>query len=189
MTRYASKDGTETVSKDEARTILRLRLLLARAANRDSMGWWDDESLTPHAAFVRERIFPIAPGLGARSLALTAAMARHQAACAGRENALHLYRLDPDGQDALAVRSIPLLTIPFPKEPILSVDALRRELLAQQVQPAPYTAVHRTENGGLLIQIPPAPAGASPLLHRARTLAWAYLEGTPSQPVIPFCTE
>jgi hypothetical protein len=189
MVQYSGKSISSSVTLDQARTILRLRLLVARAANRDSLAWWDDESLTDAAGYLLERLFPVAPPLAARSLALSAALARHRAACASHDNALHLYRLDLDGQDALAVRSIPLLTIPLPQEPIPSIDALRQELLSLLGKPARYTVVRRTEAGGLQVGIWPAPTGISPVLHRAQTLAWAYLEGAPHEPVFPFCLE
>jgi hypothetical protein len=180
--------GNDSIS-DDGLAILRLRLLLARAANKDSLAWWDDESLTPHAGFLLERIFPMAPALAARSLALSAALARHEAACAAQAGALHLYRLDADNQDKLALRFEPLLPIPVPDEPIPSTEALKQHLLGLLAEAAPYTIVRRTEAGGLQIKIPLAPSGVSPLLHRARTLAWAYLEGAPNQPVFPFHME
>lgn len=189
MTDDPSGNETRNITDVDARTILHLRLLLARAANKDSLAWWDDESLTPHARFLLERIFPMAPALAARSLALSAATARHQAACASHENALHLYRLDLDSQDALALRSIPLLNIPLLQEPIPSVDVLEQELVGLFGKLAPYTPVRRTEAGGLQIEISPAPTGVSVLVHRAQTLAWAYLEGAPKEPVFPFCME
>ena len=91
MTQQTWDSATKSPSHKDAHTILRLQLLVARAANKDSQAWWDDESLTPHAGFLLERIFPMAPTLAAKSLALKAAAARHRVACAGHENALHLY--------------------------------------------------------------------------------------------------
>jgi hypothetical protein len=189
MAREVWSNATKDVTRDDVYTILALRLLLGRAANKDSLSWWDDESLTPHAGFLLERIFLLAPALAARSLALSAAAARHRAAFASHDDALHLYRLDLDSQDALALRSVPLLSIPLPQEPLPSIDALRQELLDLLGRPAPYTPVRRTEASGLQIEIPPAPTYISPLLHRAKTLAWAYLEGAPHEPVFPFCLE
>ncbi|MFZ5915472.1 MAG: BrxE family protein [Chloroflexota bacterium] len=177
------------LSSQDARTVLNLRLLVARAANKDSLAWWDDESLTPHAGFLLERLFPMAPPLAARSLALNAALARHDAACGVIRNALHLYRLDADSQDRLALRFEALLPIPVPVEPIPSTEGLKQCLLVLLGAPAAYTVVHRTGAGGLQIEIPPVPRGVSPLLHRARTLAWAYLEGAPGQPAIPYFVE
>lgn len=177
------------LTPEEAHLILRLRLLLARAANKDSLAWWDDESLTSPAGFLLERLFPMAPALAARSLALSAALARHQAACAAGGKALHLYRLDSDNQDRLALRTVPLLAIPVPHDPITTMEALRQHLLDLIGQPMPYTAKRRTDARGLQLEIPPGLFGVSPLLHRARTLAWAYLEGAPNQPVFPYCVE
>jgi hypothetical protein len=177
----------EPCSYEDARIILSLRLLIARAANKDSLAWWDDESLTPHAGFLLERLFPMAPPLAARSLALSAALARHQAACAPHDGALHLYHLDWDNQDKLALRFAPLLPIPMPDEPITTMDALRHYLLELTREPMSFNILRRTNTHGLQIEIPPGALGSSPMLHRAKTLAWAYLQGEPGQPVFPFC--
>jgi len=185
----AEHTPTDNLTPEEIRTILGLRLLIARAASKDSLAWWDDESLTPHASFLLERIFPTAPPLAARSLALAAALARHQAACPANSEALHLYRLDADNQDKLVLRFAPLLAIPVPEEPITTLETLRQHLLDLTEEPAPYTVVRGTDARGLEIDIPPCPASVSPMVHRARTLAWAYLEGAPSEPVFPFCVE
>ncbi len=185
----AEHTPTDNLTPEEIRTILGFRLLIARAASKDSLAWWDDESLTPHASFLLERIFPTAPPLAARSLALAAALARHQAACPANSEALHLYRLDADNQDKLVLRFAPLLAIPVPEEPITTLETLRQHLLDLTGEPAPYTVVRGTDARGLEIDIPPCPASVSPMVHRARTLAWAYLEGAPSEPVFPFCVE
>jgi len=124
------------------------------------------------------------PSLTAQSLALAAASARHQAACP--EKALHLYRLDADNQDKLALRFAPLLAIPVPEESITTLETLRQHLLDLTGEPAAYTVVRETNAHGLEIDIPPCPAGVSPLAHRARTLAWAYLEGCPGRKAHPF---
>jgi hypothetical protein len=176
------------LTTEDIRIILCLRLLVARAANKDSLAWWDDESLTPHAGFVLQRLFPMAPPLAARSLALNAALARHQAACASYDGALHLYRLDLENQDTLALRFAPLLAIPVPEAPIPTTDMLRQHLLELVGAPMPYTILRRTDAHGLQLEIPPGPVGIAPMLHRAKTLTWAYLEGVPGQPMFPFCT-
>lgn len=185
----AERTSINTITPEDANTILSLRLLVARAANKDSLAWWDDESLTPHASFLLERLFPMAPPLAARSLALSAALARHQAACSANEKTLHLYQLDADNQDKLALRFVPLLPISVPDQPITTMDALSQHLLDLVGEPVPYNVVRRTNTHGLQIEIPPRSAGVSPLLHRAKTLAWAYQEGAPGQPVFPFYVE
>jgi hypothetical protein len=172
-----------------AAEILRLRLLIAHAANKDSLAWWDDDSLTPHAAYLLERIFPMAPALAARSLALQAALARHEAACDSADGAVHLYRLSADNADNLALRDVPLLPIPVPTDPIDSIQALRQLLQALSGNRPAYRIVRRTESSGLHIEIPPTANGVPILLHRATALAWAYLEGAPGAPVFPFCVE
>lgn len=172
-----------------ATAIVALRLLIARAANKDSLSWWDDESLTPHATFVLQRVFPVSPNLAARSLALTAAAARHTAACPTNHDAVHLYQLDPDGQDQLASRSVSLLDVAVPEGAIATMDALRTHLLSLTGRQISYRVVRQTDSHGLQIEIPPAPSEVQLLLHRAQTLAWAYLEGSPGQPVFPFLQE
>lgn len=183
MVKHTSIDD---LAPEQATAILGLRLLIARAANADGLAWWDDESLTPHAGFLLERIFPMAPAEAARSLALRAAWARHQAACAAGKQALHLFHLDADGRDRLALRGQSLSHIAVPRVPISTMDALRNHLLDLVREPAPYTVVRHTATHGLQIEIPPTPAGFPVLQHRARSLAWAYLEGHPGRPVFPF---
>ncbi len=181
----AEYTAPKILTAEEAQLILQLRLLIARTANKDSLAWWDDESLTPSGRYLLERLFPMAPPLAGRSLALSAAQARHQAAFANKKKALHLYRLDSDNQDKLALRFEPLLPVAVPGDPIETIAALRQHLL-DLVGESTYTVIRRTDAHGLRLEIPPPPAGVSPLLHRARTLAWAYLEGTPNQAVFPF---
>lgn len=177
------------VASADIHLILRLRLLIARAANRDSLQWWDDDSLTEPAGFLLERLFPVAPPLAARSLALTAARSRHDGACAEIAGALHLYRLDGDNADSLALRDVPLLSVPYPEAPITTMDALREHLATSLGQPAPVKIIQRRSGGALQIAIPPCPAGVWAPLHRAQSFAWTYLEGDPGQPVFPFVAE
>ncbi len=176
----------DILQPDEAHLILSLRLLIARAANKDSLAWWDDEALTPSASFLLGRLFPVAPPLAARSLALRAALARHRAAYASYQGALHLYRLDLDNLDKLALRYEPLLPIPVSSDPITTMDVLRRQLVELVGQPLVYKVVRRRDTHTLQLEIPPPPGDISPLVHRAKSLAWAYLEGRPGQAVFPY---
>ena len=171
----------------QARDILALRLLIARAANSDSLVWWDDESLTPAAAYVLKRLFPMAPGRAGKALALRAALARHRVGCP--EDALHLYRLDVDNRDKLALRFAQLQSIALPEGPLATTGDLRTHLLELVGGPQVYTVLRATSAGGLLIDSPPAPPDVPPMLHRAKTLAWAYLEGAHAAPVFPHIME
>jgi hypothetical protein len=177
----------QDLSTASTRAILALRLLIARAANSDSLRWWDDESLTDPAGYLLDRLFPTAPALAGRSLALRAAQARHQAACS--QEGLHLYRLDPQGHDQLALRFVSPLSVGVPEAPIRSIEELRAHLNKLTKTAQPYAEVRRTTSDGLLVEVPPSGGEVHPLLHRARTLAWAYLEGAPGKPVFPYCME
>jgi len=77
--------------------MLKPRLYIARAAQKDSRRWWEDESLTPSGAFALELRLPAAPIEAGRKLALAAARARHQNAFADDPDAIHLFRLDRTG--------------------------------------------------------------------------------------------
>lgn len=176
------------LSADDARVLLALRLLMARAANSDSLAWWEDKALTPPGAYILERVFPVAPPFAARNLALSAALARHLAACPEPRD-LHLYRLDLDNQDGLALRRISPLTVDLAASPITSMTALETGLQALIGGPYRYRVLRQTPSNGLEIEIPSAPTGVPSLRHRAHTLAWAYLEGELRAPVFPFCTQ
>ena len=170
-------------------TILTLRLLIARAANQDSLGWWDDHSLTGEAGYVLQRTFPVAPTLAGRRLALEAALTRHQALVPADQHSVHLYRLTADNQDRLATRFHTLEAIETPEAPIRSLADLRTHLVRLTGQQLPYTVERRGPAGAVRIAIPPAPAGTDPVVHRAQTLAWAYLEADAGQVSLPYTVD
>lgn len=173
----------------DAQMILRLRLLIARAANKDGLNWWDDEALTPAAQFILDRTFPIAPPLAARSLALQAAFNRHEAACDYDPDVFHLYRLDSDNLDRLVLEFWPLLEIPFPEAPITNIAELRQQLESLTKTAMTYDIISRGSNGAVAIRLHRPASDVSLLVHRAQTLAWAYLEGNVGQPCLPYCRE
>lgn len=177
------------MTPEQARLIPRLRLLIARAAGVDGLGWWEDRSFTESGQFILERTFPFAPPLAARSLALRAAWERHVAACPDRRNAVHLYRLDSDGQDKMALKDILLLDIPVPEEPIATMEALREQLHSLLGDLPSYRVIQRLNTGAFQIKPLSRPEGTPIMLHRAMTLAAAYLEGEPRRPVFPYCLE
>jgi hypothetical protein len=189
MNRTSSAANPEGITSQDAQAILALRLLIARAAQTDSLSWWEDEALTQPAGFILERTFPVAPHVAGRSLAIRAAARRQEDACAGIAEAIHLYRLDLDNRDRLVLRFMLPTQTPVPEKPIQSMDELRQHLLHLTGVPVQSTPLHRTNTRALEIGPPPAPAGVSPLLHRARAFAWAYLEGEPGNAVFPFCLE
>jgi hypothetical protein len=136
-----------------------------------------------------ERTFPVAPAEAACSLALRSAWTRHQAVCPSDRQTLHLYRLDPDNQDQLELRFAPLAGLPVPAEPIHTIDQLSRHLLALTGAPVSSDVVRQGALGTVQIAIPPCPAGTAPIVHRAKALAWAYVNGSHGQPAIPYLVE
>ena len=183
------QDLGPTMNDEDVESILAIRLLIARAGNRDSLGWWDDDSLSVSAEFVLQRMFPVEPPLAGRRLALEAAFARHQALAPADPHIVHLYRLDSDNRDRWATRFHMLESIPVPAKPIDAPDALRAGLIALTGKPMPYEVERHGPGATVKIVVPPGPADTDALLHRARTLAWAYLEARPGQCVIPYCAE
>jgi predicted nucleic acid-binding protein len=53
-----------------------IALLVARAGQKDSLSWWDDESLTDAGRFALSKIFPRNPGRAALRLAFESAKGR-----------------------------------------------------------------------------------------------------------------
>ena len=169
-------------------TILCLRLLIARAAQKDSLNWWEDDSLTPAGSFLLERLFLADPGEAGRKLALEAARTRYQAAFNGDgAAALHLFRLDKTGEVEYGLQDVLLTNIQVPSEPITTIDTLRQKLLELTGQPLKYQIVGERTNRCLEIGLK-NPTEKLSILDIAKTLAWASLEGNPGQPIFPYIT-
>lgn len=186
---FPTSTVSDTLQPADVEVIFGLRLLVARAAATDSLNWWEDQSMTEAAAFVLDRTFPHSPPLAARSLAVRAAIARHRDAAEVFSRALHLYDLDWQRRDRLALRGFSLLDAPLDLAPVASLEEYRRRLLGLTGEPARYRIVRQATNGGFAIRIPPAPAGVPVWRHRAAAFAWAYLEGRPGRPAIPLIIE
>ncbi|MBI1802797.1 MAG: BrxE family protein [Chloroflexi bacterium] len=172
--------------RSSAVLILQLQLLIARAAQKDSLGWWDDESLTAAGAFILERLFPSAPEEIARKLGLATAAARHQAAFADHPEALHLFRLDTDGETNLELSRLPLMDCPIPTQPIESMAVLQLHLSSLLGdRPARRPSIEQLSNRRVAIRWPSQGLPVS-AVDIAKALAWAYLSGKPVEPVFPF---
>ncbi len=168
-------------------TLLGLRLLIARAAQKDSLGWWEDDSLTEAGHYLLERLFLVNPEEAGRKLALEAARTRYQAAFNRDAAALHLFHLDKTGEIEHRLQGICLADIQPPKEPLLTMDALRQKLFELAGHPLKFQIVGERANHRLEIRIHGA-SGKTPILDVAKTLAWASLEGKPGQPIFPYTT-
>jgi len=166
-------------------TILSLQLLIARAAQKDSLKWWEDDSLTPSGKYLLERLFFIDPDEAGRKLALEAARTRYQAAFEGSNNILHLFHLDQTGEVELSLQGIRLSTISIPPEPIPSTDILCRMLLERAGSPLKYQVVGERSNNRREIRLINTASNLS-VLAIAKTLACASLEGYPGKPIFPY---
>lgn len=180
----------QELSSEQALHLLRLRAVIARAAQKDSLRWWEDETLTTPGGYILERVFPGAPMLTGRNLTLRAAAIRHDAVIQGFDHAIHLYHISPDNSDVLAMRAMRNHFVEgvthFP-EPITTLDTLRQHLQAIIGTPPRYgRQPFLTQNGGLQIWLLRESAD---MVERANALAWAYLEGTVDQPVLPYMLE
>jgi len=165
---------------------LQIRLTITRAAQKDSLNWWDDEALTTEGAFVLDRIFPIAPSLAAKNLALSAAAARHQTAFVEIDSPIHLFRLDHRRNDYLTWRHNRLVRDLDFSAPIPDLDSLRQRLLMLIGREPEYHVIgRRMPTGALRIHA----AASSTMTEKAGVLAFAYLEGELGQPIFPFLVE
>jgi len=171
----------------EKNTILGLRLLVARAAQKDSLNWWEDDSLTQAGSYLLERLFLTDPSEAGRKLALEAARTRYQAAFNGEDSAIHLFRLDKSGDVEHDLQGIRLGDIPLPSEPIPKPDMLRQKLLDLTGQPPQFQIVGERANNRLEIGMQHT-VGKISIVNIAATLAWASLEGKPGQPIFPYIT-
>jgi hypothetical protein len=165
--------------------LLRLRLLIARAAQKDSLSWWEDESLTQAGNFLMERLFIMDTNEIARKLAMEAAKTRYRMAFGEYDPKLHLFQLDQRGQIEYELRDLRYSEIEIPVEPITSLNMLRQELLTITDTPMPYEIVGPGTYNQLEIRMKDASRKA-PILEVAKTLAWACLESSPGKPVFPY---
>ena len=173
------------MSPSLAKHSVSLALLIIRAGEKDSLKWWDDESLSEAGLFALSRVLPRNPRAAAVRLAYLAARERHRGmlASAGVQGATTLLDF---AEPALAT---PLESASFVMavrdQPITSVGQLRIHLheLASEVttieMPAP--------SGEGLLDLSDFPGRAAPGLEgRAALLAAGYLQGQVGKPVIPY---
>jgi hypothetical protein len=165
--------------------LLNLQLLIARAAQKDSLSWWEDDSLTPAGKYVLERLFLHAPAEAGCKLALRAARSRYHAAFGGMQEAVHLFRLDPHRKIESTLQGIPVPKADVPIDPIVTLDALRQRLLQEIGEEPKYEVIGERADRCLEIR-PHKKILQEDVIQLAQTLAWATLEGKPRAPVFPF---
>lgn len=173
------------LSKSDIEGIIQLRLLVARAAQKDSLHWWEDESLTQAGSFLVERLFVTDAPETSRKLAIEAARTRYRMAIGEERKKLHLFWLDKIGQTEYDLLGVRYLNYDMPSEPIGSIDMLREKLLALTGDVIPYERIGGKGNEQMEIRVKGFPGKVSPL-GLAKTFAWACLESTPGKPVFPY---
>lgn len=172
----------------DVKVVWRLRLIIARAAQSDSLGWWDDRSLTAEGEFLATRLFARRPRLAAAKIALAAARARHAAAIP-KGSGVHLFDLGGELEYELAGMALDEAWIPV--DPIVSSDALLDALAGAIPDGVGYTIAHsgRPETLTGPIEIRPSPdvdPSVDPMVAKASALALAYGGAGLGRPVFPF---
>ncbi len=177
-----------TLNADQIKQIVQLRLLIARAAQKDSLHWWDDDSLTAAGGFLLGRLFMNAPEAASRRLAITAAESRYQAAFSGEDHLLHLFRLDLAGNIEKIFGTVPLVTLSIPDLPIAGLDDLRQNITSiTGGDPPAFQVIAERANHRLEIQITDNENLSNPLI-LTQIFAWASLHGKPGAPIFPYIT-
>jgi hypothetical protein len=167
----------------EAETILRLRLLVARAAQPDSLNWWNDRSLTPEGSYVAERLFWMRPRLAAAKIAMVSGQARLWDAVQHTPDTVHLFDLGEMIEHEL--RLFPLGEAMIPAAPFTSVAQLRTDigrLIGDQVG---YQVLRRDESRAIEIRAVSEQV-VRLLVLWACACALAFCEGDIGQPVFPY---
>jgi len=168
------------VAVTDLATILRLRAAVCRAAQGDSLRWWDDESLTPYARVILDPLFPRTAPSAAIKIAFEAARLRYRAAfAAANARVRHLFSLDDETEMSL-VDAEPAGVAPS-EGPIADAEAFRLVLGADWRD---YDVMDRGAAG--LLEIRPRDGSLTDSVEMARALASAHAEGGSGAPVFPF---
>jgi len=169
---------------DASKHIIQLQLLIARVGQNDSLRWWEDDSLTEAGVYLLERLFPFAPYIQGRKLALLAAKNRHDAVFGQETQILHLFRFGFEGDREQEKSAFDPSCFELPDAPIRTIDELKIHLAQLVEAPNPQSKIDRviTDDGRLQIKIP----STKTTIDMANRLAWAYLQGEPEKPVYPY---
>lgn len=173
------------INLEQLNSILQIRLLVARAAQKDSLSWWEDDSLTDSGAFLLEKLFLTAPLDAAKKLALKSAHGRYDAAFSGDDHALHLFCLDDRGEQDFPYQDIQIASIPIVPGPLPDLDTLRIYLQQVVGNPPVYKVISERANRRIEIRVADQALISEPL-ELAKVFAWASLESKPDYPLFPY---
>lgn len=169
----------------EVKSILRLRLIVCRAAQADSLQWWDDRSLTIEGAFVVERLFGKRPRVIAAKIALAAARTRHWAAMPKSTNVAHLFDLGDEIEEEIG--AVPLEEHWIPTQPFASVNDFALAIKRIVADDITWKQDQPNQDGAFEVRLSArSTKGVDSTLALARVLALAYAGARQRQPVFPF---
>jgi hypothetical protein len=114
--------------------VFTLRLLIARAGERDGLAWWESDALSEAGQFVLKRLFPRSSGWAGVESALEAAAIRHRRVLGNRSGVLSLFSLGEAIERAVAqhVRGLRRSGVDLPSLPPVSSIATLTELLRER---------------------------------------------------------
>jgi hypothetical protein len=189
MTSASVKERFQYLTSAEAELILRLRLIVARAAQPDSLRWWNDRSLTAEGGYLAERLFARRPRLAAAKIALGAARRRHAAAVPNSSKTVHLFDLGDEAEYELS--AVPLDEAWIPATPFTSgamvLDAVAAIIPEGTGYTRQFSGLHGTLTGPLEVQLTPDSDPTMKLVvAQASALALAHGEAGPDRPVFPY---
>jgi hypothetical protein len=168
-------------SAQNADLIAKVVLLILRAGQKDSLGWWDDESLTDAGRYAFDKLFPRNPRYLAVRLAFSAAKERHQGMlkAARIDTSVTIWDLaEPIMESFQGI-------LPTSLHPIRTVEEFRQQLihLLPSVRDVQIPAPDKT---GLLDLSPRMNAKRQHRIDFIELLATGYLSGGVGNPVFPF---
>lgn len=172
----------------EAERILRLRLVVARAAQPDSMNWWDDRSLTAEGLYLADRLFARRPRQAAAKIALQTARVRYVAAVP-ETGVVHLFDLGDRVEYELARVSVaeawlPATALESPEALLLAIGDIVPDGVGYLTE---YAGQRRLLAGPFEIRLSPeADPSIKPPVARACALALACAESGLGRPVFPY---
>lgn len=189
MTGVGVHDRFHYLTLAEAELISRLRLIVARAAQPDSLRWWDDRSLTAEGGYLAERLFARRPRLAAAKIALGAARRRHAATVPNSPGMVHLFDLGDEAEyevSAVALDEgwIPATAFTSGEIFLAAVAAIIPDGTGYTCQ---FPGLRGTLSGPLEVQLSPdSDPTIKHTVAQASALALAYGEAGLDRPVFPY---
>lgn len=182
---YPKVANNNGLNSEKAKTIFQLRLLIARAAQTDSLCWWQDNSLTNEGNFVLERLFIKHSHSAAIRMSFAAAAARHWSAIQRESKKIHLFDFGEESEYRLSQFKInedqvSLQRIASVQELMQGIKSILPSIIEIRIS-SPGT------NGETEVNVDPESLiKDDPIFVYASALALAYEQAHLQQPVFPF---